>query len=107
MKTKASIWGENMRGYLSLEIICSSNMSPKWRLLFIYFRAKWRILSLLSWNVFKQDRSIFGRGGGGGSGIPVYPNNICQNTQKFPKFLQMYPKLIEALYTVYPKLVVC
>ena len=37
-----------------------------------------------------------GGGGGGGSGIPIYPEKIRQNTQK-------YPKLMEALYTVYLK----
>ena len=42
----------------------------------------------------------------GGSGIPVYPKKIRQKTQKYPKFIQIYPKLIEALYTVYLKLVV-
>ena len=49
-----------------------------------------------------------GQEGGGGagvggecSGIPVYPKKIRQNTQKYPKFIQIYPKLMEALYTVY------
>ena len=42
----------------------------------------------------------------GGSGIPVYPKKIRQNTQKYPRFIQINPKLIEALYTVYLKLVV-
>ena len=37
----------------------------------------------------------------GGSGIPVYPQKIRRNTQKYPKFIQIYPKLMEALYTVY------
>ena len=36
----------------------------------------------------------------GGSGIPVYPKKIRQNTQKYPKFIQIYPKLIKGiLYT--------
>ena len=34
-----------------------------------------------------------GQGGGGGSGIPVYPKKIRQNTQKYPKFIQIYPNL--------------
>ena len=39
-------------------------------------------------------------GGGGGSGIPVYPKKIRQNTPQYPKFIQIYPKLIEGiLYT--------
>ena len=42
----------------------------------------------------------------GGSGILVCPKKIRQNTQKYPNFLPIYPKLIEALYTVYPELVV-
>ena len=42
----------------------------------------------------------------GGSGIPVYPKKIRQNTQKYPKFLPIYPQLIEGLNTVDPKLVV-
>ena len=33
------------------------------------------------------------RVGQGGSGIPVYPKKIRQNTQKYPKFIQIYPKL--------------
>ena len=37
----------------------------------------------------------------GGSAIPVYPKNeIRQNTQKYPKFIQIYPKLYPGiLYT--------
>ena len=31
------------------------------------------------------------KGGGGGSGIPVYPKKIRQNTPKYPKFIQIYP----------------
>ena len=35
-----------------------------------------------------------------GSGIPVYPKKIRQNTQKYPKFIQIYPKLYPGiLYT--------
>ena len=34
-----------------------------------------------------------GRGGGGGSGIPEYQKKIHQNTPKYPKFIQIYPKL--------------
>ena len=30
--------------------------------------------------------------GGGGNGIPVYPKKICENTQKYPKFIQIYLK---------------
>ena len=30
---------------------------------------------------------------GRGSGIPVYPKKIRQNTQKYPKFIQIYLKL--------------
>ena len=37
---------------------------------------------------------------GGGSGIPVYPKKIRQNTQKYQKFIQIYPKLYPGiLYT--------
>ena len=40
------------------------------------------------------------RGGGRGSGIPVYPKKIRQNTRKYPKFIQIYPKLYPGiLYT--------
>ena len=40
------------------------------------------------------------RVGQGGSGIPVYPKKIRKNTQKYPKFIQIYPELIEGkLYT--------
>ena len=28
-----------------------------------------------------------------GSGIPVYPKKIRQNTPKYPKFIQIYPNL--------------
>ena len=36
----------------------------------------------------------------GGSGIPVYPKKIRQNTQKYPRFIQIYPKLYPGiLYT--------
>ena len=41
---------------------------------------------------------------GGGSGIPIYPKKNRQNTLKYPKFLQIYPKIIEALNNLYPKL---
>ena len=35
-----------------------------------------------------------------GSGIPVYLKKIRQNTQKYPKFIQIYPKLYPGiLYT--------
>ena len=39
----------------------------------------------------------------GGSVIPIYTKKNRQNTQKYPKFIQMYVKLMEALYTVYLK----
>ena len=37
----------------------------------------------------------------GGSGIPVYPKKIRQNiTQKYPKFIQIYPGIFSGiLYT--------
>ena len=36
----------------------------------------------------------------GGSDIPVYPKKIRQNTPKYPKFIQIYPKLYPGiLYT--------
>ena len=36
----------------------------------------------------------------GVSGIPVYPKKIRQNTQKYPQFIQIYPKLYPGiLYT--------
>ena len=41
-------------------------------------------------------------------GVVVYQytrKKSRQNTQKYPKLIQIYPKLIEALYTVYLKLV--
>ena len=31
----------------------------------------------------------------GGSGIPIYPKKNRQNTPKYPKFLQIYPKIIK------------
>ena len=37
-----------------------------------------------------------GQEGGGVSGIPIYP--------EYPKFLQIFPKIIEAFNTLYPKL---
>ena len=46
-------------------------------------------------------------GGGGGSGIQIYPKKNRQNTPKYPKFLQIYPNInrsFEALNTLYPKL---
>ena len=46
--------------------------------------------------------------GGRGSGIPVYPKKIHQNTQKYPKFIQIYPKLYPSiLYTWNSKKVIC
>ena len=48
-------------------------------------------------NNFRQGRP------GGGSGIPIYPKKNRQNTPKYPKFLQIYPKIIEALNTLYLK----
>ena len=53
------------------------------------------------------DQGRPGGGGGelgvGGSGVPVYPKKIRQNTQKYPKipkFIQIYPKLYPGiLYT--------
>ena len=45
-----------------------------------------------------------GGGGGGGSGIPIYPKKNRQNSPKCLKFLQIYPKIIEALNTLYPQL---
>ena len=40
------------------------------------------------------------RVGQGGSGIPVYAKKIRQNTPKYPKFIQIYPKLYPGiLYT--------
>ena len=48
---------------------------------------------------------VFYRSGSarGGSGIPIYPKKNRQNTPKYPKFLQIYPKIIEALNTLYLK----
>ena len=52
---------------------------------------------------YKEKRGGGGGGvgwGGGGSGIPVYPKKIHQNTLKYPKFIQIYPKLYPGiLYT--------
>lgn len=49
IKTMASTWRGNMRGHLSLDIICSSQFSPShalgnWQ----YFCVKWRLLFFLS-----------------------------------------------------------
>ena len=53
------------------------------------------ICTILSTIIFRV-----GQGGEGGSGIPVYPKNIRQNTQKHPKFIQIYAKLYPGiLYT--------
>ena len=50
-------------------------------------------------NVFKPHNQGQ-QGGGGGSGIPVYPKKILQNTPKYPKCIQIYPKLYPGiLYT--------
>ena len=39
-------------------------------------------------------------GGGGGSGIPVYPKKTRQNTPKYPKVIQVYPGIFSGiLYT--------
>ena len=51
----------------------------------------YNILSLCKPATTTQGRP--GGGGGGGSGIPVYPKKIRQNTQKYPKFIQIYLKL--------------
>ena len=57
-----------------------------------------------TYTVSKHHRSGSARRrGGGGGGIPVYPKKIRQNTQKYPKFIQIHPKVMEALYTVYLK----
>ena len=43
---------------------------------------------------------IIDRASQGGSGIPVYPKKIRQNTQKYPKFIQIYPGIFSGiLYT--------
>ena len=48
------------------------------------------------------------RVGQGGSGIPVYPKKIRQNTQKYPKFIQICPKLYPGiLYTWNSKKLIC
>ena len=65
------------------------------------------VLIMLSWYAANNTcNNKTGSAGGGGSGIPGYPKKIRQNTQKYPKLIQIYPKLIEALYTVYLELVV-
>ena len=51
----------------------------------------YNILSLCKPATTTQGRP--GGSGGGGSGIPVYPKKIGQNTQKYPKFIQIYLKL--------------
>ena len=43
-----------------------------------------------------------GQGGGGGSDIPVYSKKIRHNTLKYPKFIQIIPKII-LRYTLYLK----
>ena len=53
-----------------------------------------------------ESRDVLGDSPGsarGGSGIPIYPKKNRQNTPKYPKFLQIYPKIIEALNTLYLK----
>ena len=77
----------------------------------------------LSWPLASEHGlNRVGRGGGGVSGIPVYRKKIRQNTQKYPKFIQIYPGIFSGilytwnskkvipysrfkkpLYTVYPK----
>ena len=47
---------------------------------------------------------IFHRVGQGGQWNTNIPEKNRQNTPKYPKFLQIYPKIIEALNTLYPKL---
>ena len=64
------------------------------------------VLIMLSWYAANNTCNNKTGSARGGSGIPVYPKKIRQNTQKYAKFIQIYPKLIEALYTVYLKLVV-
>ena len=59
--------------------------------------SKGKITVITLWPITPSaDQGRPGGRGGGGSGIPVYPKKIRQNTQK-------YPKLMEALYTVYLK----
>ena len=54
------------------------------------------ICTILSTIIFRIGQG----GGGGGSGIPAYLKNIRQNTQKYPKFIQIYTKLYPGiLYT--------
>ena len=68
INTIPSIWGENILGYLSLDIICSSKLTVALRKLFAsrnrlclrtnilaYFRTKWKLLfiySLLDMGIF-------------------------------------------------------
>ena len=52
----------------------------------------------MTWSSLKA--SLQGEEGRVGSGIPVYPKKIHQNTLKYPKFIQIYPKLYPGiLYT--------
>ena len=55
------------------------------------------LLRELNYNILslcKPATTTQGRPGGGrGSGIPVYPKKIRQNTQKYPKFIQIYLEL--------------
>ena len=53
---------------------------------------------------FKKETMLKSGSAWRGSGIPIYPKKNRQNTPKYPKFLQIYPKIIEALNTLYPKL---
>ena len=59
--------------------------------------SKKTLLNLTQWSSVHNIRNrvkLQGRpGGGGGSGIPVYQKKIHQNTPKYPKFIQIYPKL--------------
>ena len=57
-------------------------------------------LNLTACQVYKTVKSGSARGG---SGIPIYPKKNRQNTPKYPKFLQIYPKIIKALNTLYLK----
>ena len=75
---------------------------------------KWELNWLLTYVNSEQCYILQGRpgGGGGGSGIPVYLKKIRQNTQKYPEFIRIYPKLYPGIlytwnskwYTAYPYL---
>ena len=61
---------------------------------------------IMALDIIQREKSLGSnpqnRVGQGGSGISVYPKKILQNTQKYPKFIQIYPHG-KGRYTLYLK----